>query len=38
MMNSAAIRLDFFKKMDGFVKKQETETACCYQEDCDHFT
>jgi len=29
-MNNAAMMLDFFEEMDGFVKKQEAQTACCH--------
>ena len=29
-MNSAAMVLDFFEEWNGFVKKQEAQTAGCY--------
>jgi len=28
-MNSAAMMLDFFEELNGFVKKQEAQTAGC---------
>ncbi|WP_161597121.1 hypothetical protein [Dyadobacter flavalbus] len=37
MINSAAMLLDVFKKMDDFVKKQEAQTAGCYQKNGNHF-